>query len=191
MSLTGIPRWPGKGLGSSWVRNGVLLLVSMLLVVGFWGHSAFYDLGLVPLIFIGGGVTFAFLKLITWANDSGMVGGRPCGSLLFRPDEVRLVQYGSKSISIRPLRKTRMRAGTVYDAKLSIVADRPFARLLVTDIYRRRLGELTDEEAVRDGAGSLEEFRKRWEASTGGWDASEIVRVIEFWPLRSFRTEGR
>jgi hypothetical protein len=191
MSLTGAPRWPGKGLGSSWVKNGVLLLVSMVLVVGFWGHSAFYDLGLVPLILIGGGVTFVFLKLITWANDSGMVGARSRGSLLFRPDEVRLVQYGSKSVSIRPLRKTRMRAGTIYDAKLSVVADRPFARLLVTDIYRRRLGELTDEEALRDGAGSLEEFRKRWEASTGGWDPKEIVRVIEFWPLGSFRTEGR
>jgi len=191
MSLTGVPRSAGKGFGSPWVKNGVLLLVSMVLVVGFWGHSAFYDFGLVPLIFIGGGVTFAFLKLITWANGSGMVGARSRGSLLFRPDEVRLVQYGSKSISVRPLRKTRMRAGMVYDAKLNVVADRPFARLLVTDIYRRRLGELTEDEAVHDGAGSLAEFRKRWEATAGGWDPSEIVRVIEFWPLRSFRTEGR
>jgi hypothetical protein len=191
MSLTGVPGWPGKGLGEPWVKNGVLFLVSMVLVVGFWGHSAFYDLGLVPLIFIGGGITFGFLKLITWANDSGMVGARSRGSLLFRPDDVRLVQYGSKTISIRPLRKTRMRAGMVYDAKLSIVADRPFARLLVTDIYRRRLGELTDEEAVRDGAGSIGEFRKRWEAQAGGWDPSEIVRVIEFRPLRSFGTDGR
>jgi hypothetical protein len=190
MSLTGAPGGPGKGIGSSWVKNGVLLLLSMVLVVGFWGHSAFYDIGLVPLIFIGGGVTFAFLKLITWANDTGMMGVRSRGALLFRPDEVRLVQYGSKSISIRPLRKTRMRAGTVYDAKLSVVSDRPFARLLVVDVYRRRLGELTEEEAGRDGAGSLSEWRQRWEAAAGGWDPSEIVRVIEFRTLRSFRMDG-
>lgn len=191
MSPTGVPCGPGKGIGSSWVKNGVLLLLSMVLVVGFWGHSAFYDLGLVPLIFIGGIATFVFLKLITWANDTGIMGVRSRGSLLFRPDEVRLVQYGSKSISVRPLRKTRMRAGTVYDAKLSVVSDRPFACLLVTDIYRRRLGDINEEEAVRDGAGSLDEFRKKWGASTGGWDPSEIVRVIEFRPLRSFRTDGQ
>jgi hypothetical protein len=191
VSLTGVPRGPGNGVGSSWVKNGVLLLLSMVLVVGFWGHSAFYDLGLVPLIFIGGIATFVFLKLITWANDTGIMGVRSRGSLLFRPDEVRLVQYGSKSISVRPLRKTRMRAGTVYDAKLSVVSDRPFARLLVTDIYRRQLGDINEEEAVRDGAGSLVEFRKKWVASAGGWDPSEIVRVIEFRPLRSFRTEGQ
>jgi hypothetical protein len=191
MAPTGSLRMPGKGVGSPWVKNGVLLLLSMVLVMGFWGHSAFYDLGLVPLIFIGGGVTFVFLKLITWANDAGMMGARSRGSLLFRPDEVRLVQYGSKSISVRPLRKTRMRAGMVYDAKLSVVSDRPFARLLVTDIFRCRLGDITEEQAVRDGAGSLGEFRRRWEASAGGWDPSETVRVIEFRSLRSFRMDGQ
>jgi len=180
----------GKGLGSPLLKNGVLFLISMVLVVGFWGHSAFYDLGLVPLMFIGGGITFVVLKVITWANDTGAMGMRSRGTLVFPPDEVRLVQYGSKVILIRPLRKTRMRAGSVYEAKLSVVSDRSFARLLITDVYRRRLGDISEEEAVRDGAASLQEFRGAWEAAHSGWNPSEIVRVIEFQVLRSFRMDG-
>jgi hypothetical protein len=93
---------------------------------------------------------------------------------------VKLVQYGSKTTAVRPLRRTRMRAGSIYEAKLSVVSDRSFARLLVTDVYRRRVGYITEEEAVRDGARSLDEFRKRWEASYGRWDPAQIARVIEF-----------
>jgi len=183
-------RTPQKGLDAPMLKNGVLFLISMMLVVGFWGHSAFYDVGLVPLMFIGGGVTFAFLKIITWANGKGIWGARSAGALIFRPDEVRLVQYGSKTLLVRPLRKTRMRAGMVYEAKLSVVSDRSFARLLVTDVYRMRLEELTEEEAARDGASSLREWMQRWEAASGGWDPTEIVRVIEFRTLRSFRVDG-
>jgi hypothetical protein len=72
-----------------------------------------------------------------------------------------------------------------------VVTDRTFARLLVVDIYRRRLGELTQEEAVADGARSLEQFRKGWEEKNGAWDPSEIVRVIEFRPVKAVAPEGR
>jgi|GEM_PF-1200293 len=178
-----------KGLGSPLVRNAALFVVSMLLVVGFWGHANFYSLGFMPLVFVGGAVTFVTLKLIMWANGSLGWGRRSAGTLLFPPGDVKLVQYCAKTVTVRPLRRTRMRAGSVYDAKLSVVSDRAFARLLVTDVYRRRLGQLTDEEAARDGAGSLDEFRRRWAAAYGRWDPSEIVRVIEFRPLGLSRTE--
>lgn len=190
MVFLGLGRSNDKSAGSAILRNGVLFFISMALVVGFWGHSAFYDIGFVPLMFIGGGVTFLVLKLIRWANDTGMMGTRSSGTLVFRPDEVRLIQYGSKSLLVRPLRKSQMRAGMVYDAKLNVVSDRSFARLLVVDIYRKRLGELTEEEAMRDGAGSLSEWKKKWEGASGGWDPSDIVRVIEFRTLRSLRMDA-
>jgi len=177
------------GLGSRVVRNAALFGVSMLLVVGFWGHANFYSLGFLPLLFVGGALTFVTLKTIMWANGSMGWGRRSAGTLLFSPDEVRLVQYGSKTTLVRPLRRTRMTAGSIYEAKLSVVSDRSFARLLVTDVYRRRLGELTEEEAARDGARSLEEFRARWAASYGRWDPSQIARVIEFRPMGRSRAD--
>lgn len=180
---------PYKGLGSPVVRNAALFAVSILLVVGFWGHANFYSLGFLPLVFVGGALTFLMLKVIMWASGSMGWGRRSAGTLLFSPDDVRLVQYGTKTTAVRPLRRTRMRAGSVYDAKLSVVADRSFARLLVTDVYRRRLGQLTEEEAVRDGARSLEDFRRRWEAAYGRWDPARIARVIEFRTLGQHRME--
>jgi len=174
------PSVPEKGLGSPAARNAALFAVSMLLVLGFWGHGNFYSLGFLPLVLIGGAITFAMLKIIMWANGSMGWGRRSAGTLLFVPDDVRRVQYGSKTTVVRPLRRTRMRAGSIYEAKLSVVSDRSFARLLVTDVYRRRLGQFTEEEAARDGARSLEEFRQSWEAAYGPWNPAQIARVIEF-----------
>jgi uncharacterized protein YqfB (UPF0267 family) len=166
-----------------------MFLISMLLVIGFWGHANFYSLGLVPLMFVGGAVTFVVLKAIIWANSSTGMGRRPKGTLLFSPDEVKLVLYGSKTILVRPLRKTRMRAGSIYEAKLSVVSGRSFARLQIIDVHRVRLGGLTEEEAIQDGARSLPEFRQRWESAYGRWDPSEIARVIEFRALRPLRMD--
>ncbi|MEM2869100.1 MAG: ASCH domain-containing protein [Thermoplasmata archaeon] len=176
-----------KRLQSSAVRNAVLLLVSMLLVIGFWGHAEFYKLGQLPLVLIGGLVTFAFLKVIFWAGGNTSIGRRSAGALVFRPEEVRLIQYGSKTLTIRPLRRTRMRAGSVYDAKLRVASGSSFAQLLITDVYRKRLADLTEEDAIADGSGSLEEFRRKWEAAYHRWNPFEIVRVIEFRPLRTLR----
>lgn len=178
---------PESGLGSPIAKNMVMFLISMLLVIGFWGHANFYSLGLVPLMFVGGAVTFVVLKAIIWANGSTGMGRRARGTLLFSPDDVKLVLYGSKTILVRPLRKTRMRAGSIYEAKLNIVSGRSFARLQVIDVYRRRLGDLTEEEAIHDGDRSLPEFRQRWESAYGRWDPSEIARVIEFRALRPLR----
>jgi hypothetical protein len=56
----------------------------------------------------------------------------------------------------------------------------------VTDVYRKRLGELSEEDAEREGLTSLSELRKRWEASYGKWDDDDIVRVIEFRAMTAF-----
>ena len=183
------PFVPKTGLDSPLVRNAAMFVVSMLMVIGFWGHQAFYTIGFLPLIFVGGALTFALLKVILWANGSLGWGRRSAGTLLFAPDDVRLVQYGSKTATVRPLRRTRMRAGSIYEAKLSVVSDRAFARLLVTDVYRRRLGQFTEEEVARDGASSLEDFRKRWEAAHHRWDPGEIARLIQFRALGPSRME--
>ena len=176
-----------KGLRSPLLRNAVLLAISMLLVIGFWGHAEFYKLGQIPLVLIGGLITFVFLRVIVWAGDNTALGRRSAGALVFAPEEVRLIQYGAKTLAIRPLRRTGMRVGSVYDARLRVASDTSFAQLLITDIYRKRLGELTEEEARADGAGSLEDFRRRWEATYHRWNPFEPVRVIEFRPLRSLR----
>jgi hypothetical protein len=180
---------PEKGLGSPIVRNAALFGVSMLMVIGFWGHGNFYSLGFLPLVFLGGAATFITLKVIMWANGSMGWGRRSSGTLLFSPEDVKLVQYGAKTTLVRPLRRTRMTAGSIYEAKLSVVSDRPFARLLVTDVYRRRLGEITEAEATRDGARSLEEFQARWSTAYGRWDPAQIARVIEFRPMGRSRMD--
>jgi len=171
---------------STLTRNIILFIISMLMVIGFCGHGQFYQLGAIPLVLLGGGAVFIVLRGIAWASGSTTLGKHSAGTLLFPPDDVKLVQYGSKTITIRPLRKTRMRAGSVYDAKLKVTSEKSFAHLLVTDVYRKRLGELTEEDAEREGLTSLSELRKRWEASYGKWDDDDIIRVIEFRAMTAF-----
>lgn len=55
-----------------------------------------------------------------------------------------------------------------------------FADLRVTSIERKRLKELDEEDAEREGGYTLEEFRKVWKEIHGEWNEDEFVYVIHF-----------
>ncbi|MEH3055464.1 MAG: hypothetical protein PGN13_16205 [Patulibacter minatonensis] len=46
-----------------------------------------------------------------------------------------------------------------------------------------RLGDITTDEALREGFNSVEEFEAAWMLINGGWDADEIVWRVEFEPV--------
>ena len=55
-----------------------------------------------------------------------------------------------------------------------------FADLEVTDVIRKRLGEMTEEDAREEGDYTLAEFRDLWRRSYGGWNPDELVTIIRF-----------
>ena len=53
-------------------------------------------------------------------------------------------------------------------------------RIRVDRLYTQRLGEMTEGDAVMEGAESLAAFRDEWETLSEAWRPEEVVWVVEF-----------
>jgi hypothetical protein len=160
------------------ISNILLIGISMIMVIGFFYHGTFYQIGLIPLVIIGGIAVFIVLKIISWANSSLSVKrkGR-VGTLLFRADQIPSILYGEISTTVRPLKKGRLKVDMLCTVKATL-SGKPAGMVLIKDVRRRRLNELSDKEIKDEGVSSSlfkQEFMKRY-----GGTEDQIVRVIHF-----------
>jgi hypothetical protein len=96
------------------------------------------------------------------------------------PGHREAILAGIKTVTRR--RKVWYREGQVVPAATKFF-ERPFARLRIERIYRQRLGDMTEEDARREGGHTLDYFRKVvWPAVSRGrpFDPDEEVYVVEF-----------
>jgi hypothetical protein len=159
------------------VRSLFLFLLSLVLVAGFWYHREFYQIGFTNLLIIGGFVTF----LVIWAARLAMTGelprGRPSGELTFTLEEsdrllkrvARLVVRPSEGLSAPGI-------GKVVRARYETGIE--FARLLVEDVRRAFLSDLTDEDARQAGFRSAADLRDLG-ASRWRWHPADLVTILQ------------
>jgi len=160
------------------VRYGLLFLVSVLLVSGFWFHGSFYELGLVPLLLVGGLATF-FVLLIVRASSSGRLWRRrPHGDVIVRREQAAAIASGEASLMILPIDAPVPPPGSVANARVS-EAHPPIAEIQVRDFRRRLLADVGEGDARAAGYAGAEAFRRGWsEGRRAGPD--EIVLLLEF-----------
>ena len=72
-----------------------------------------------------------------------------------------------------------VKAGGAYRIRIDFFDSLP-DRIRVNRLYEQRLGDMTDEDASKEGAASLEEFRREWALLYGAWDDQATVWVVEF-----------
>lgn len=82
---------------------------------------------------------------------------------------------GVKTQTSRKSKDPRLQAGTVVRAQITHFAD-----LAVEAVHRKRLGDFDEEDARREGAYTLGEFKEVWKSLHGAWDPDEVVYVIHF-----------
>ena len=161
------------------VSNIILFMVSVILVIGFYWHETFYQLGLLPLVIVGGLATYIVLKVITWsANEFMTISTHPEGTLLVSEEEAKGIIAGSITRLARPLRKGRMRAGTLYDVRTNMFQD-PIVRVVITDIRRFRLEKLREGD-LPENFKDAQEFREYWKKKHG----TDVLRIISFRTLK-------
>ena len=80
-----------------------------------------------------------------------------------------------KTQTSRKAKDPRLLKGVTVRAQVTHFAD-----LQVTDVYRKKLGDFSDEDAKREGGYTLDEFKEVWEALHGEWNLNESVYVIRF-----------
>ena len=100
--------------------------------------------------------------------------------MLFHPRYVPLIVAGAKKVTRRAWKRNLVKEGGVYLCKTKMFDPRWFAKLRVTRVWKQKLGELSEAEAIEDGHSSLEDFQSSWAALYGHWDPQREITVIEF-----------
>ncbi|SHE96597.1 ASCH domain-containing protein [Desulfofundulus australicus DSM 11792] len=98
--------------------------------------------------------------------------------ILFKPEHVEPILSGCKT-QTRRLGKKRWKVGSVHQCRLSYRME-PFAYVRVTAVRRERLGNITDDDARREGYLSVEAYREAFERIYGFWDPDVDVWVVDF-----------
>jgi len=98
-------------------------------------------------------------------------------SISFKWRYIPLIRRGLKT-ETRRLRRPRLRVGGIYPLRVGrrLLPD----RVRILNIYPQRLGDVTEEDAKRDGFQSLEEFKKAWIDIYQSWNDERWIWVIEF-----------
>ena len=100
--------------------------------------------------------------------------------ILFKPEHVAPILTGRKTQTRRLVGKRRWKVGTVHLAKTGYRRDQTFARIRITAVRQERLGDITEEDAVREGYCSAAEYQEVFRRIYGFWDPDTPVWVIDF-----------
>ena len=98
--------------------------------------------------------------------------------MMFKRELLDLVISGKKT-QTRRLHKRVLKEGRIYALKRSWIKSTG-DYIKITKVARQRLGEVTEEEAEKEGFNSLEEFRNAWVRINGSWDPDMEVVVYDF-----------
>lgn len=96
-------------------------------------------------------------------------------TLTFNHRNYKAIVAGEKTQTTRRRLDPALRPGTMVRGAVSYFAD-----LEITEVIRKRLAELTQEDARREGGYTLEQFRDMWERQIGPWDPDEVVYLVQF-----------
>jgi len=71
----------------------------------------------------------------------------------------------------------KIKAGVIVHAT---VLEPHIADLRIMSIERKKLRYFDEQDAMREGGYTLEEFRRKWRKMHGEWDENQLVYVIHF-----------
>jgi len=158
-------------------RYALLFLISVTLVAGFWFHGTFYELGLLPLLLVGGFATFVVLLALQRLATGKPFGRRPRWSLSLPREAVGRGLDGTQTVAIVSLRASVPPAGSM--ANVVLEEDRPVARMRIEDVRRCLAEDLEESDVVAAGFEGLADFRSVWSRG-GALDLQQILVLVTF-----------
>lgn len=100
--------------------------------------------------------------------------------ILFKEYHIKLILDGTKTQTRRVWKDQRMKVGSIHQIKTSFFNTDFFAKILITGVRKERLGDITEEDARKEGGYSVEQYKKVWETINGLWQDDLKVYVIDF-----------
>jgi len=98
--------------------------------------------------------------------------------MMFNKDLLEMVLSGRKT-------QTRRRHKHLLKEKQKYVVKRNWYKnteyyIQIKKVYPQKLGDVSEEEAIKEGFSGLDEFRDVWIRINGSWDPEMVVTVYEF-----------
>ncbi len=161
------------------VRGVLLLAISFVLVAGFWYHQMFYQLGLIPLLLLGGFATLVVIVVGHIAFSGKIPRRRSVGILGLTIEEGRHVALRSATLLALPCEAAAdLKVGSVVSSKY-FHASSELARLEIRDSYRRLIADISEEEMHALGYQSKERFRAALRKN-GRLNPTDIITLTRF-----------
>ena len=98
--------------------------------------------------------------------------------ILFQPRFIEPILTGHKTQTRRKGKK-RWNVGAIHQCKTEMFGE-PFAHVRILDVRREKLGDISAEDAKREGFSYAWEFFSAWNQIHGKVDMDEEVWVVEF-----------
>ncbi len=102
--------------------------------------------------------------------------------MLFKPFHIEKIREGTKTATRRTWDRAKVKVGNRYPAKTEMFEsnDEADCWIEVTDVYQEKLGDLTYEDAQKEGGYTPTQFRDSWRDIVGEWEPDMMVYVVEF-----------
>ncbi|MCJ7443880.1 MAG: ASCH domain-containing protein [Methanotrichaceae archaeon] len=106
-------------------------------------------------------------------------------SITFRSDHIRMIMEGRKTQTRRNWKDQyakRMRPGTLLAVKNSRFSKEIYCKIKLIDVHQERLGDISKEDASKEGCYSIDEYQNVWEEinGMGSWKLDTFVSVVTF-----------
>ena len=99
--------------------------------------------------------------------------------MIFKRYHIAMIRDGSKIHTRRLWQKPRVKVGNTYCARVNYHQPRRECPLFVVqDLYQQRLGDMTEEDAWKEGRYTLAQFKGVWKEINGTWDDNQVPWVI-------------
>jgi hypothetical protein len=97
---------------------------------------------------------------------------------MFKKDLLEMVLSGRKT-QTRRLHKNLLKEKQKYVVKRNWYKNTEYY-IQIKKVYPQKLGDVSEEEAHKEGFSGLDEFRDAWIRINGSWDPEVVVTVYEF-----------
>jgi hypothetical protein len=99
-------------------------------------------------------------------------------ALLWKKQYIPLILTGAKTAT-RRRRKPPVKEGGSYHIRTGFF-EHLDDRFRVDRLYQQRLGDMTEDDASREGSPTLRDYARDWIALYGAWNPDDLVWVVEF-----------
>lgn len=102
--------------------------------------------------------------------------------MLFTKEHIEQIISGEKIETRRLWNTKQVKVGNSYRASESIFTKRENspAYILVQDVYKEKLKDMSEENANAEGGYTLQEFKELWIDMHGEWNENQEVYVTRF-----------